>query len=135
MTEELRRLFDVLDADAQSRGSAGECSPPLDVVESEAAIEIMADLPGVERDHVQVAFARNAVLITGTKGPKACHHTDATFHLAERAFGRFARVVRLTGALDAGRACATLSAGELRVVIPRIEERRGGEIRIPIGTD
>lgn len=135
MSEELRRLFDMLDGEAQSRGSAGECTPPLDVLETPAAVEIAVDLPGVNKDDVHVVFARNTVLITGAKGPKPCRHTDATFHLAERAFGRFARVVRLTGAVDAGRAHAALSAGELRIVIPRIEERRGGEIRIPIETD
>lgn len=135
MSDELRRLFDLLDGDAQSRGSAGECSPPIDVVETSAAIEIAVDLPGVSKDDVRVAFAQNTVLVAGTKGPKPCHHADATFHLAERAFGRFASVVRLTGALDAGRARAALSAGELRIVIPRIEERRGGELRIPIETD
>ena len=135
MSDELRRLFDLLDGEAQARGSAGECSPPVDVIETPAAIEIAVDLPGVTKDDVHVAFARNAVLVAGTKGPKPCHHTDATFHLAERAFGRFARVVRLSGALDAGRARAALSGGELRIVIPRIDERRGGEIRIPIETD
>lgn len=135
MSDELRRLFDLLDGEAQSRGSAGECSPPVDVIETPAAIEIAVDLPGVANVDVQVAFARNSVLVAGTKEPRACHHTDATFHLAERTFGRFARVIQLAGALDAGRARATLSAGELRIVIPRIEERRGGEIRIPIETD
>ncbi len=135
MSDELRRLFDLLDGEAQSRGSAGECNPPVDVIETPGAIEIAVDLPGVNKDDVHVAFARNTVLVAGTKEPKACRHTDATFHLAERAFGRFARVVRLAGALDAGRARAALTAGELRIVIPRIEERRGGEIRIPIETD
>jgi HSP20 family protein len=135
MSDELRRLFDFLDGETQSRGSAGECSPPIDVIETPAAIEIAVDLPGVNKEDVHVAFARNAVLIAGAKGPKPCHHADATFHLAERAFGRFARVVRLSGALDAGRARAALSGGELRIVIPRIDDRRGGEIRIPIETD
>jgi len=37
--------------------------------------------------------------------------------------------------VDAGRARATLRKGELRVVFPRIEDRRGRQIRIPIGTD
>jgi HSP20 family molecular chaperone IbpA len=64
--------------------------------------------------------------------PGATTIADAAFHLAERGFGRFARAVRLAGAFDAGRARATLNAGELRVVLPRIDERRGSEIRIPI---
>jgi HSP20 family molecular chaperone IbpA len=55
--------------------------------------------------------------------------------MAERTFGRFARAVRIGGAVDAGKARATLVKGELRIVFPRIEERRGGQIRIAIGTD
>ena len=133
--DELRRVFDLLNDEAQAAGTPGECNPPLDVVESAAAIELVMDLPGVERDHLQVFFARGTLLIAGTKRAAACTHDGATFHLAERAFGRFARAVRISAAVDAGRARATLSAGELRIVFPRIDDRRGREIRIPIETD
>ena len=78
--------------------------------------------------------SRGTLLIAGTKRVSACGHTDAAFHLAERAFGRFARAIRIGGAVDAGRARVTLSAGELRITVPRIEERRGREIRLPIET-
>jgi HSP20 family protein len=128
-------LFDLLNGEAQAGGTAGECSPPLDVIESGAAIELVMDLPGVEREQLQVLFARGTVLIAGTKKPFACSHAEATFHLAERAFGRFARAVRIAGAVDAGRARATLTGGELRIVLPRIEDRRGREIRISIESD
>jgi HSP20 family protein len=74
-------------------------------------------------------------VITGDKRPAACAHHEAAFHLVERAFGRFARGVRLSGAFDAGRADARLRDGELRVTLPRIEERRGRELRIPVRTD
>src|SRR5690349_9017112 len=77
MSEELQRLFDLLDGDAQARGSAGECSPAMDVLETAAAIEIILDLPGVEKEHVHVAVSRNTVLVAGAKGPKACAHSDA----------------------------------------------------------
>jgi hypothetical protein len=43
--------------------------------------------------------------------------------------------VRLTGAFEVGRADAVLRAGELRVTLPRIDERRGLERRIPVRTD
>ena len=134
LNDDLRRLFDVLNGEVQADGPPGECNPPLDVIESPATIELVMDLPGVDGDHLQVLFARGTVLIAGTKKPAACGHTDATFHLAERAFGRFARAVRIGGAVDAGRARATLTDGELRIVLPRLDERRGREIRISIET-
>lgn len=133
--DDLRHLFDLLDGEIQADGAPGECAPPLDVMESPSAIELVMDLPGVASTQVHVVFARSTVLIAGTKKPSACSHADATFHLAERAFGRFARAVRITGAVDAGRARATLSAGELRIVLPRIDDRRGREIRIAIEAD
>jgi HSP20 family protein len=132
--DDLRRLFDLLNGEAQAAGGAGECTTPLDVIESASAIELVMDVPGVDREHVQVLFARGTVLIAGTKKASACGHDGATFHLAERAFGRFARAVRITDAVDAGRAHATLTNGELRIRLPRIDERRGREIRIAIET-
>lgn len=132
--DDLQRLLDLLTGDAESPGTAGECAPPVDVVESDDAFEIVMDLPGIPRENLHLAFSRGTVLIAGTKRPSACSHADATFHLAERAFGRFARAVRLTGAVDAGRARATLDAGELRITFPRIDDRRGREIRIQIET-
>jgi HSP20 family protein len=134
MGDDERRLLDLLEQRA-SPDAAGECSPPLDVVETTTGMDIVMDLPGVEPDAVQVVFARSTLLIAGHKRPAACEHREAAFHLAERGFGRFARVVRLTGAFDAGAARATLVTGELRVVLPRIDERRGREIRIPVRTD
>jgi HSP20 family protein len=133
--EELRRLFDLLDGESVAAGGTGECNPPVDVIDSPTSIALVMDLPGVPLASVQVVLARGTVLIAGTKLPAGCGHRDAAFHLAERTFGRFARIVRLAGAVDGGRARATLKAGELRIDLPRIEDRRGRQIRIPIGTD
>jgi HSP20 family protein len=108
----------------------------VDVVETAVAIEVIVDLVGVEAEAVQVVIARDTLVITGVKRPAACaHHGDATFHVAERVFGRFTRAVRLAGAFDIARGDATLRAGELRVTLPRIDERRGREHRIPVRAD
>ncbi len=112
--------------------AAGECTPPLDVLETGDGIEVILDVPGVPLDALRVLFSHGTLVVAGRKVPAGCAHREAAFHLAERSFGRFARAVRLGGAFDAGRATATLAAGELHIVIPRIEERRGRDITIPI---
>jgi HSP20 family molecular chaperone IbpA len=117
---------------SESPLSAAECSPPLDIIETETGIEIVVDVPGVPADAVQIVCARDVLMIAGQKMPAACEHREAAFHLAERSFGRFARALRLDGAFDAGRASASFAAGELRITMPRIDERRGKEIRIPV---
>jgi HSP20 family protein len=132
--EELRRLTHLFDEPPGGHGSA-ECAPPCDVVETAETVEIHMDLPGVAREAVKIAVTRGTVVIAGRKLPLACVHGEAAFHLAERSFGRFVRVIRLAGAFDAGRATATLVAGELRVVLPRIAERRGRNIPIAIAAE
>ena len=134
MGEDIRRLVDLLEAEAHG-AATGEFAPPLDVIEHPDAVEITADLPGLTSDQIELVFARGVLLIAGFKKPAVCRHADAAFHMAERAFGRFGRLVRISGAVDVGRARATLRQGELRVVLPRIADRRGAEIRIPIETD
>jgi HSP20 family protein len=130
--DEARRLLDRLEHEQRSGGPAGECDPPLDVIETASTIEVLMDVPGVAPDALQVVFSRGTLVIAGQKLPPTCGHREAAFHLAERGFGRFARVVRLSGAFDAGRARAFLSGGELRIVLPRIAERRGRDIRIEV---
>jgi HSP20 family protein len=132
LSPDLREFMAYL-ADDDVHGPFGaEYRPPLDVIETASAIEIAADLPGVVRDAVRVVFSQSAVIIAGRKAAPACDHRDATFHLAERTFGRFACVVRLGTAVDAARATATLDAGELHVVLPRVEDRRGRDVAIAI---
>lgn len=111
---------------------AAECSPALDIIETTAGLEILVDLPGVPASAVEVTVEAGMVTIAGQKQPPSCAHDNAGFHLAERAFGRFARAVEIDGAYDAGKARATLLHGELRIVLPRIEERRGRRVTIPV---
>ena len=132
LTDDVRRVFEELERHAGVTGVAGECAPAVDVFETSAGVEIVVDLPGVPVDAVRVVVKGTALLIVGEKTPAFCPTADATFHLVERGFGRFARAVRLSGALDASRASAVLENGELRVMVPRLEERRGHEIVVPI---
>jgi HSP20 family protein len=129
--DDIRRFATWLGAD-QVDELATPFSPPLDVVETAETVEITVDLPGVRLDAVRVAWSSGTLVIAGSKPPVACEHRETTFHLAERHFGRFLAAVRLAGAVDAARATAVLRAGELRVVVPHVEERRGREIEIEV---
>jgi HSP20 family protein len=115
-------------------GLSPECTPPFDIIETAAGVEVLMDLPGVSRDEIEIMFARNVLLIAGRKLPRAFDEGRAAFHVAERAFGRFGRAITLDGAFDTDAATATLANGELRLVLPRQAERRGGPIRIPVRT-
>jgi HSP20 family protein len=127
--EDMRRLLRSL---GEGRSAmAGECSPPVDVYETDETVEVRVDLPAVEAADVRVAIKGGTLLIAGEKSPRR-GRGDSSFHLVERGFGRFARTIGLTAACDASRARATLADGELRISLPKIGNRRGRLIEVPI---
>jgi HSP20 family protein len=135
LSDDVRRVFEELDSDhgVVSPTVTGVYTPALDVVETPASVEVFVDLPGVPVSAVRVLFKNGALIIAGEKlGPDQCGPECAAFHLVERGFGRFARVIRLGIAVDAGRSTASLRGGELRVSIPRIDERRGEQIVVRV---
>ncbi len=126
-----RLLLELGDPAVGAAMTSGECRPPLDVVEAADAVVVVVDVPDVPARALRVTVRRNTVLIVGAKVP-AEPVPGARFHLAERAYGRFARAVRLTGTIDVRRAKALVTAGQLRLSLPRIADRRGQAIDIPV---
>ena len=134
---EVRRLFDDLSRRRPDRRHvvAGECMPVVDVFETDRAVEVVLDLPGVAADAVRILFKSGVVLVVGEKErPDLSRRGPASFHLVERDFGRFARAVRITAAIDGAQVTARMTNGELRIVLPRIQERRGTGRLVPIDT-
>jgi HSP20 family protein len=129
--DEVRDIFNDLGRGYSLDTLAGECTPPIDVYETDSSLEISVDLPGVDPSALRILVKGMQVLIAGDKAPRR-GRGDSSFHLVERDFGRFARTVRLTTPCDASRAHATLEKGELRITLPKVEERRGRAIPISL---
>jgi HSP20 family protein len=133
LDDDVRRVFAELSAqpDAPHAAYSRAFQPPLDVLETSAEVEVVIDVSGVPPDALRVVFRGNLLLVAGAKSPAAGGPVP-TFHLLEREFGRFARAVRLAGAFDLARARATLASGELTVVLPKRDDRRGRAHVIPV---
>lgn len=131
--DEARRAFLELGETAAPDVLRGECAPAVDVYETDEAVEVVMDLPGVQASAIRVIIKGAAVLIAGEKSPRR-GRGDSSFHLVERDFGRFARVVRLPAACEVSRARAVLANGELRVALPKVVERRGRAFQVPVTT-
>ncbi len=132
ITDDVRRLLDELSSElpADQRATSGEYRPGVDVFETESNVEVTVDVPGVPRTALKVAFRSDILVIVGVKpAPPA---VAAQYHLVERAFGRFVRAVRLSGAFDLGAARARIENGALCIVLPKISDRRGRVHTIPI---
>ena len=126
LADDVGRVFRDLDqAGGRSRSAAlGQCTPALDVFETDEAVELVVDLPGVPPAAVRVLLKGGVVVVAGEKLPLPPTESG-DYHLLERGSGRFARAVRITAAFDGSRVTARLVAGELRIVLPKIHERRG----------
>jgi HSP20 family protein len=133
LADDVRELFEDLASQLphEHRAYSGECRPTLDVLETDEAVEVVVDVSGIPPSALRVLFRAGVLLIAGEKAPPRTAE-DHTFHLVEREFGRFARAVRLTGAFDVGAARASVDAGELTVVLPKIVERRDRSHRITV---
>jgi HSP20 family protein len=133
--QEVRRLFDDLTKRRPDRRHvvSGECMPLLDVFETDRTIEIVLDVPGMNADGVRIMIKSGVVLIVGEKERhEPTMRVPASFHLVERDFGRFARAIRIHAAIDGSNVRARLKDGELRVILNKVAERRGQEIRVPV---
>lgn len=134
LSEQARRIQAEL-ARALGAGSlAAECVPPLDIFETDHTIEVVLDLPGVQASDVRIVVKGSVLLIAGIKAPRR-QRGEASFHLLERGYGRFARSVQFNKPCDPSRATARISRGEVRVTVPRLSERRGKMFDIPLFAD
>ena len=135
--QEVRRLFEDLARRRPDRRHmvSGECLPLQDVFETDRTIEIVLDVPGVTLEGCRVMVKNGVVLIVGEKERPEPAHGPASFHLVERDFGRFARAIRIHAAVDASKTRARLKDGELRIILPKVQERRGREIMVMVDTD
>lgn len=129
--DDIRRAFLDLGKTFGAESLAGECMPAVDVFESDDAVEIVVDLPGVDPNAIRVLAKHDTVLIVGEKAARRAR-VESSFHLVEREYGRFVRTVRVLRACDTRGARVELAHGELRISLPKIVERRGHAVRIPI---
>ncbi len=130
-SEEVRRVFLELGRTTGNESLAGECSPAIDIYETDESVEVVADIPGVDRSAIRIFSKGEWILIAGEKPPRRVGG-ESSFHLVERGYGRFARAVRLTRACEMSKAAATLVDGELRISVPKLADRRGRALQISI---
>jgi HSP20 family protein len=134
LADDARRLLAELDREVPGVAALNsECRPSLDVFETQSGTEVVVDIPGVNPDSIRVAIKRDTLLVVGAKAAPA-GATAQRYHLAERSYGRFARAVRLHGAIDTRHASARAANGELRIVLPRLDDRRGTVMMVPVDT-
>jgi HSP20 family protein len=96
--------------------------PRVDVVDEGDALRITAELPGMDRNEVEVVVEDGALILRGEKKLESEAREQGCYRL-ERAFGSFERVIPLPDNADIDRAQATFDKGILSLSIPKIAEK------------
>ncbi len=105
--------------------------PPSDVHETQDGVIIRMELPGVSRENVDVRVRGTRIEVSGEKPPDTAGE-DASYLCLERSFGRFHRAFDVAGSVNLNRMTAVMKEGVLVLFLPKIPDRRGRELRIPI---
>jgi HSP20 family protein len=130
---EINRLFDnLLDLGTPGKES-GAWIPNADILETEELLVVKVELPGVAPEDLSLSVHGGNVILRGEKKREE-PEGPARYHLAERAFGKFRRVIHLGVPVNTHRAEAVLHDGFLRIRFPKVANRRGEEVPVEVRT-
>ena len=129
LQQEIDRLFDGFSRNFPAFTAAGRTLPSMDVSETDKAIEITAELPGLEQKDVELNLTDNLLTIRGEKKNER-EEKNKDYHLVERSFGSFARSVELPAGVKAEDISAEISKGVLKVTVRKPTPKQSKQIEI-----
>ncbi len=132
--EEMDRLFeDFMPQASGLRGldqRAGFLGA-LDLSETEEALELKVDLPGIDEDKIEITLRDGALFIHGEREEEK-EEKKKNFYRSERSFGFFSRNVPLPCEVDEDKIDAQFKKGVLTVRLPKTADAKRSERKIPI---
>jgi len=106
-------------------------APVVDVFEDKNDIVVKAELPGLDKDNIEVNLTDNTLTIKGEK-KKEEEVKEENYYRCERAYGSFVRSVELPKAVHADKVKASFKNGILEVRVPKTEEAKAKEIKVKV---
>lgn len=105
-------------------------SPQVEVLQRDDQLVIRADLPGLNKDNVNVELRDDAVVIRGERQEEHKEEREGLFR-SERSYGSFYRQLPLPAGVDTSKATATFRDGVLEITMPSSQgEARGRQLEI-----
>lgn len=102
-----------------AEGAAAAPRMKLEVSEQAEAFKVLAEVPGVKKDEIQVTIDGDQVTVSAeVRREKDVKEGERVVH-SERYYGKVARAFRLGTDIDESRAQAKYSDGVLELVLPK----------------
>jgi HSP20 family protein len=96
----------------------GVWRPVAEVVDGPGTLELVCELPGLDRDQVHVSLDGSVLTVEGER-VRPAEAESWVFHRIERPFGKFLRRFELPDGIDAEHVDASMRDGLLRVTLPK----------------
>jgi HSP20 family protein len=127
LQDEMERLASAMAPATGSLAAAGGF-PAVNVYAGQDGVAVVAELPGVEKDDLEVQAHQDTLTLRGTRRPAA--EQETAYHRHERRSGAFSRSIQLPYRVDPDRIQANLENGVLRLSLPRPEQDKPRRIAV-----
>ncbi len=130
MQRDLDRMFDSV-YNSNGGSSVSNWGLPLDVSETEDQFQVVASVPGMNVDDLDITFADNVLTIRGEYKYENEEENEGTkYHIRERRVGSFARSINLPVMVNADEIDADYTDGVLTLNVPKAEEVKPRRIQV-----
>jgi HSP20 family protein len=103
--------------------------PSIDVAETDEALEVKIDLPGIKPEDVDVSVTDNRLTIQGERKEEK-ETKEKTVHCVERRYGSFYRSIALPAGTRADDVSAESDNGVITVTIPKTEQAKAKRVSV-----
>ncbi len=116
---------------AEHTQSGAVFTPLVDIFESEKDIVLLADMPGVKSDDLNIDLRENTLTLAGDIAP--FEGPDETDILIEYEVGKYYRQFTLSEVVDQSKIEAALNDGVLKLTLPKAEKAQPRKIEVKTG--
>lgn len=121
LQREIDRVFSDFSRGTPTLGDFGRgvMGFKVNVAESDNAIEVTADIPGVKPKDIDVQLKDGILTIKGERQAEK-EEKQKDYHVVERSHGMFERSFQLSSDVDATKVDTTFDKGVLKVTLPKL---------------
>jgi HSP20 family protein len=105
--------------------------PAVDLYEEKDDIVVKAELPGMEKDNIEVNLSDNRLTIKGEKKHEE-EIKKENYYRSERSYGSFVRTLELPSEVQTDKVKAAFKNGVLEIRLPKSEEAKKKETKINV---
>jgi HSP20 family protein len=120
-TEWPKWMTEVMGPETGMFGRDGKFLPEANIAETDKAVDVTVELPGMKPEEVNVELREGALWITGEKKEEK-EEKGKTFHRVERRHGSFRRGFALPTEVEEGKVVAKFEGGVLHITLPKAEK-------------